>query len=235
MTEDIDVTLLQLELNLWRQIAEAQKSPQAVDWQQLCLAFDQVIAQTPAGLKLATAADAIAEMADVFSARADEFFSTWQRQRVAHEGPILNKDLFAEFVRQSFHLDLGELVAEPELYVRSPSEKSHEDAESRVGEITKEQALLLVGAEPTNWIEGLEYDEDIAAWAKAIALWMQHQPGNPVGFLELLNGAGFEVVQTWLAVLLDEGFVTNRAEGSEFYDGAGILVGLKRDEIAAAW
>jgi hypothetical protein len=98
--------ILQLELNLWQQLAEAQQSPQAVNWQQLCLAFDEAIAQTPAGQKLATAADAISEMADVFAARADEFFSTWHRQRVAHEGPILDDDLFAEFVRQSFHLDL---------------------------------------------------------------------------------------------------------------------------------
>ena len=138
------MTVLQLELDLWQQLAEAQQSPQAVDWQQLCLAFDEAIDRTPVGLRLATAADAIAEMADVFAARADEFFSTWHRQRVAHEGPILDDDLFAEFVRQSFHLDLDELVGVPELYVRSASEKSYVDAESVVAEVTKETALLLV-------------------------------------------------------------------------------------------
>ena len=100
------MTVLQLELNLWQQLAEAQHSPQAVDWQQLCLAFDAAMDQTPVGLKLATAADVIAEMADLLAARADEFFSGWHRQSVAHEGPILDDDLFAEFVRQSFHLDL---------------------------------------------------------------------------------------------------------------------------------
>jgi hypothetical protein len=140
------MTVLQLELNLWQQLAEAQQSPQAVDWQQLCLAFDEAINQTPAGLRLATAADAIEQMADVFAARADKFFSTWHRQRVAHEGPILDDDLFSEFIRQSFHLELDGLVGVPELYVRSASEKSHEDAESRVAEVTKETALLLAGA-----------------------------------------------------------------------------------------
>jgi hypothetical protein len=53
------MTVLQLELNLRQQLTEAQRSPQAVDWQQLCLAFDEAIAQTLAGQKLATAADAM--------------------------------------------------------------------------------------------------------------------------------------------------------------------------------
>jgi uncharacterized protein YggL (DUF469 family) len=230
------MTILQLELNLWQQLAEAQQSPQAVDWQQLCLAFDEAIAQTPAGQKLATAADAISEMADVFAARADEFFSTWHRQRVAHEGPILDDDLFAEFVRQSFHLDLDELVGVPELYVRSASEKSHEAIESVVGEVSKETALLLAGAElePTDVMDGLEYDENVGEWAKAITLWMQQQKLERVGFMELLDGVGYPVVKGWLAVLLDEGFAMDRLEGSEFYRSTGILVALKRDEIAIA-
>jgi uncharacterized protein YggL (DUF469 family) len=228
--------ILQLELNLWQQLAEAQQSPQAVNWQQLCLAFDEAIAQTPAGQKLATAADAISEMADVFAARADEFFSTWHRQRVAHEGPILDDDLFAEFVRQSFHLDLDGLVGVPELYVRSASEKSHEAIESVVGEVTKETALLLAGAEmePTVLMDELAYDENVGEWAKAIALWMQQQKLERVGFAELLDGVGYPVVKGWLAVLLDDGFAMDRLEGSDFYRSTGIFVALKRDEIAIA-
>jgi hypothetical protein len=227
--------ILQLELNLWQQLAEAQQSPQAVDWQQLCLAFDEAIDRTPVGLRLATAADAIAEMADVFAARADEFFSGWHRQRVAHEGPILDDDLFAEFVRQSFHLDLDGLVGVPELYIRSASEKSHEEIESVVTEVTKETALMLVGAEleePEKVIALLEYDEDIAAWAKEIALWMQQQKLERVGFVELLEGVGYPMVKGWLAVLLDEGFAMDRLEGNDFYRNSGILVALKQEEIA---
>jgi hypothetical protein len=228
------MTVLQLELNLWQQLAEAQQSPQAVDWQQLCLAFDEAIDRTPVGLRLATAADAISEMADVFAARADEFFSTWHRQRVAHEGPILDDDLFAEFVRQSFHLDLDGLVAVPELCVRSVSEKSHEDTESLVGEVSKETALLLAGAElePDPMIVVQPYDENVGEWAKAIALWMQQQKLERVGFVELLDGVGYPVVKGWLAVLLDEAFAIDRLEGSDFYRSSGIFVALKRDEMA---
>ncbi len=89
---------LQLQLNLWDQLAKAQQSPQDANWRQLCLAFDTAMLtlqesdQTPVGLRLATAADAIVEMAEVLAARADEFFSTWRR--VPEDGPVLDEDLF---------------------------------------------------------------------------------------------------------------------------------------------
>jgi hypothetical protein len=230
------VTVIQLQLNLWDQLAQAQRSPQDANWHQLCLAFDTAIDRTPVGLRLATAADAIGQMAEVLAARADEFFSAWRR--VPEDGPILDEDLFAEFVRQSFHLELDGLVGVPELYVRSDPEKSHEDAESVVAEVTKETALLLAGAEdevePEEAIALLEHDEDIAAWAKAIALWMQQQKLERVGFGELLDGVGYPVVKGWLAVLLDEGFAIDRLEGSDFYKSTGILVALKRKEISIA-
>jgi hypothetical protein len=221
--------ILQLELNLWQQLAEAQQSPQAVDWQQLCLAFDEAIDRTPVGQRLATAADAIEQMADVFAARANEFFSTWNRQRVAHEGPILDDDLFAEFVRQSFHLDLDGLVGVPELYARSASEKSHEDAESLVGEVTKETALLLAGAadevEPEVAIAQLEYDEDVAAWAEAIRGWMERHQTKEVVLAELLKGVNLPVVKCWLGVILG-GFVQHLSETKGFYDLERVAIAL---------
>jgi hypothetical protein len=76
------------------------------------------------------------------------------------------------------------------------------------------------------------YDEDIAAWANAIALWMQQQKLERVGFAELLEGVGYPVVKGWLGVLLDEGFAIDRLEGSDFYRSAGILVAVKLEEIA---
>jgi hypothetical protein len=80
----------------------------------------------------------------------------------------------------------------------------------------------------------LEYDEDITAWAKAIALWMQQQKLERVGFMELVDGIGYPVVKGWLAVLLDERFAMDRLEGSDFYRSSGILVALMRDEMAIA-
>jgi hypothetical protein len=77
------LTSTQLQLNLWQQLQQAQTEPQATDWRQLCLAFDEAIDRTPVGQRLATAADAIEQMADVFAARADKFFSGWLWTRQA--------------------------------------------------------------------------------------------------------------------------------------------------------
>jgi hypothetical protein len=41
-------------------------------------------------------------------------------------------------------------------------------------------------------------DEDIAAWANAIALWMQQQKLERVGFMELLDRVDYPVVKGWL-------------------------------------
>jgi hypothetical protein len=71
--------------------------------------------------------------------------------------------------------------------------------------------------EPADAIVVQAYDEDIAAWANVIALWMRQHRGDRVGFVELLDGVGFPVVKGWLAVLLDEGFAMDRLEGSDFY------------------
>jgi hypothetical protein len=87
----------------------------------------------------------------------------------------------------------------------------------------------------------LEHDEDIAAWANAqslcvaIALWMQQQKLERVGFVGLLDGVGYPVVKVWLAVLLDEGFAMDRLQNSDFYRSTGILVELKREVRAIAY
>jgi hypothetical protein len=115
---------------------------------------------------------------------------------------------------------------------------AEEDGESVAEEVTKEMALLLAGAadevEPEDAIALLEYDEDVVAWANAIALWMQQQKLERVGFMELLDGVDYPVVKGWLAVLLDEGFAIYRLEGSDFYRSVGILVEMKRGKEAIA-
>jgi hypothetical protein len=49
--------IVQLTLDLWQQLEQIQAQSHATDWQQLCLAFDTAIDQTPVGWRLATAAD----------------------------------------------------------------------------------------------------------------------------------------------------------------------------------
>jgi hypothetical protein len=104
-------------------------------------------------------------MADVLAARAMAWADDWYRQ--PGDGPVLDENLFSEFVRQSLSLDLSDFVAVPELYVRSVSEKSHEDAESVVEYREKAEVLAeletFVSEGAGDEVELQGYDEDIAA------------------------------------------------------------------------
>jgi hypothetical protein len=220
------MTVIQLQLNLWDQLAQAQRSPQDANWQQLCLAFDTAIDQTPVGLRLATAADAIGQMAEVLAARADEFFSTWRR--VPEDGPILDEDLFAEFVRQSFHLELDGLVGVPELYVRDPFEKVHGDGESVVEEVSKEELLGLL--EPESQLEPLpmlelEHDEDVGAWAFLVREWMVSVGVEYGSISEIVNNTQLSSVKVWLSALLSD-FKLERMshEDKDFYDAEQLIL-----------
>jgi hypothetical protein len=217
--------IFQLELNLWQQLAEAQQSPQAVDWQQLCLAFDEAIDRTPVGLRLATAADAIEQMADVLAARATAWADDWYRQ--LGDGPVLDEDLFTEFVRQSFSLDLSDFVAVPELYLRSVSEKSHEDAESVVEYREKTDVLAelesFVGEGAGDDVELQGYDEDIAAWTGTVRGWLKRQGLESAAIRQLQDDTGLSLVRLWLAGLL--GGLEMRQSGG-FYEKAGVAIAL---------
>jgi hypothetical protein len=219
------MTAIQLQLNLWQQLEQAQSQPQATNWQQLCLAFDEAMDRTPVGQRLATAADAFEQMADVLLARATAWAEDWSRR--PGDGPVLDEDLFAELVRQSFSLDLSGLVEEPELYVRSVSEKSHEEADSVVEYREKTEVLAELESfveEDAGGVEQLEYDEDVAAWAEAIRGWMERQGLDEVMFPELTNGVGLSVVKVWLALLLD-GFGLEQRGG--FYDAGAVAIGWR--------
>jgi hypothetical protein len=221
------MTVIQLQLNLWQQLQQAQTQPQATDWRQLCLAFDQAIALTPVHRQLATAADAIEQMAEVLAARAEAWAEDWYRQ--PGDGPVLDQDLLTEFVRLSFSLDLSGLVDEPDLYARSPSEKSHEDIDSVAEEVTKEVALLIAGAEAEeeleNAITGLEYDENIAAWATAIRQWMELKGVDNVSISEVANNTPLSAVKVWLSALLSD-FELERMSHTDkdFYDAEQLIL-----------
>ncbi|MCG9890841.1 MAG: hypothetical protein MH252_07185 [Thermosynechococcaceae cyanobacterium MS004] len=219
------MTIVQLQLDLWQRLEQAQAQPQATDWHQLCLAFDETIDKTPVGLRLATAADAIEQMAELLAARAIAWAEDWYR--LPGDGPVLGDDLFTEFVRQSLSLDLSDLVGVPELYVRSVSEKSHEDTESVVEYREKAEVLAELetfidqGAEDE--IEALEYDEDIAAWAEAVRVWLKRQGLESAAIAQLQQGTGLTLVKLWLAGLLG-GFGLRQSGG--FYDVESVVVGV---------
>jgi hypothetical protein len=226
------MNVIQLELDFRSAIAHALAEPEGADLRMLWRSLQPELLGLSQKEQLQVAGQALCDLAEVCQRRADLMWDEWVDQHNT-DGPIPDEDFLAGLVQKSMFLDISGLVKQPKS--RKGAVATVEDeGESVVAEVTKETALLLAGAEVEDavLVDGLEYDENIAAWAKAIALWMQQQKLERVGFMELLDGVGFEVVKGWLAVLLDEGFAMDRLEGSEFYRSSGIWVALKRDEMA---
>ena len=219
-------TTVQLQLNLWQQLEQAQAQPEVTDWRQLCLAFDETIKLTPVELRLATAADAIEQMADVLLARATAWAEDWNRR--PGDGPVLDEDLFAELVRQSFSLDLSGLVDEPELYVRAASEKAHGDADSVVEYREKTEVLAelesFVDEDSGDAEVELEHDENIGAWAGAIRRWLELSGVESVAITQLREATGLSMVKLWLAALLC-GLGMEQRGG--FYDTGGVEIWVR--------
>ena len=219
------MTAVQLQLNLWQQLEQAQASPEATDWRQLCLAFDEAIDLTPVELRLATAADAIEQMADVLLARATAWAEDWNRR--PGDGPVLDEDLFAELVRQSFSLDLSGLVDKPELYVRAASEKAHEDADSVVEYREKTEVLAELESfvdEDTGEAEvELEHDENVGAWAEVIRGWMDLVRVDSISINEIIRETNLSATKVWIAGLLSD---LELQQTKDFYDFDGVFLNV---------
>ena len=223
---------IQLELDFRSAIALALAEPEVADLRQLWRSLEPELLGLTQKEQLSVAGQALCDLAQVCQRRADLMWDEWVDQHNT-DGPIPDEDFLAGLVQKSMFLDISGLVKQPKSR-RGAIASVENEGESVVEEVTKETALLLAGAElePVALMDELEYDENVGAWANAIALWMQQQKLERVGFVELLDGVGYPVVKGWLAVLLEEGFAMDRLEGSEFYRNSGILVGLRREEIA---
>jgi hypothetical protein len=227
---------IQLELDFRSAIAHALAEPEVADLRMLWRSLEPELLGLTEKEQLQVAGQALCDLAEVCQRRADLMWDEWV-DRHNTDGPIPDEDFLAGLVQKSMFLDISGLVRQPKSR-RGAVAAVEDEGESVVAEVTKETALLLAGAEddvePEEAIAQLEYDEDVKAWAKAIALWMQQQKLERVGFVELMDWVGYPVVKGWLAVLLNEGFAMDRSEGSDFYRSSGIFVALKQEEIAIA-
>jgi hypothetical protein len=125
--------------------------------------------------------------------------------------------MFADLIRQSMHLDLGDLVTEPLLYMRSASEKSDVGGGTVVAYREKDEVLAEIESEIQDG-EAIALDasheENVSAWVGAIQGYLERAEGV-LSFSELVRELGMPVVVVWLGVLLG-GFEVQQAGG--FYD-----------------
>ncbi len=203
----------QLELNLWEQIRKAEAEPTAIAFEQLLLCFDQELERMSAKQKLEHGAEVIQQLAELLAMRAESYFEEWQ-QRYDPTGPAI--DDFSDLMRQSFSLELDDLIEEPEPSYRLPSETNVET--SLVSEMSKDDLLELLEDSAVNSrsldIEKLEGDEDVGAWIRLIQEFLVQRSDEEALFTELIGH--LPRGKAWLAVLLG-GF--HLEQSGDFYEG----------------
>jgi len=230
---------------LWQELEEAADIPEEADLPFLCQMLDQAITLVPEHLRLAVAGEAFVQLAKIYASRASSLLDAWERSYNSL-GLVLTAEGLADLlVRQSLHLDLGDLLQVPEhKYVRS-GESLLASVDSLVGHVDRD-ALLEVLAEQQCELDvddenakakalDVAHDEDVSVWVRAIAQFFSSRQVQSVRLIELVEGVQYPtinrveqqrspLVQTWLALLLGGFRLEQNTE--DFYNMRGIWVWL---------
>lgn len=237
-------TSTQLELNLWQQLEAANHQPEVADLERLWQGLEQALTSIPQGQRLQVAAEAIAQIAEVFCLRADLVLAALEVQD-NFQGPVLPEDFLSGLMRQSMSIDVFDLKEEwlgPEPAIRPRSALGSRVGESVAGEVDKaallqafdsEIELVEVQAQAESAGGTVAHDEDMGGWARAIAQWFAEQePSRPVSLIELQQELRMPLVEVWLGLLLaKEGSYQFMHLGKDFYAPQGVSVATLTPEV----
>jgi hypothetical protein len=221
--------VVQLQLDLWQSLETAAQFPETADVRSLCWMLELSIAEQPLNEQLQMGGNAIAQLADVFAARAELLITNWKQQYDPSE-PVIDLNDCSELFVQSLHLEMDELFEEPEGVCYPEQRRSPCKAEqSLVGEVEKATLLSFVDelelseAELTEQVQDLAHDEPIMEWVEAIQGFLSQQPlGQAVSFVELMRSLALPKVAVWLGLLHGQDWQLQQT--GEFYDGAGVTI-----------
>jgi hypothetical protein len=223
----------QLELPLWDVLKAAAIAPEEADLQQLLHGLDTALLNLDTLEQLQVAAEAIAQIVQVFQERWAIAFEELEAT-ASDEGPIMPTDAFDCYVRQTMEVDFDQFIEPLASLPRKGVEREAENAErcSVVGEL--DQAALLQAldeqmnqhpewteAEAFNQAMEIAHDEDVSTWVEAIATWMENHQTATISLVRLQQSIEMPLVQLWLALLLGEYAIEQRGE---FYDGNQIWI-----------
>ena len=225
----------QLELGLWEVLKEAAIAPDEADLGQLLDGLDATLLALDTVGQLRVAAEAIAQIAQVFYDRSTLAFEELEATN-SDEGPIIPTDAFDQYVRQSVEVDFEQFIEPLASLPRKASERQSLSDEygSVVGELNQ-VALLQALDEQTSRHPGLTeieifnqalaiaHDEDVSTWSEAIAQCMR-QSERPISLVELQQALDISLVEVWLGLLLGDGDYRVAQTHDEFYSLDGIQI-----------
>ncbi len=181
---------------------------------------EAAIEQLPESERLRLAGEALLQVATVYATRSEVWMTEWEE---AYRDPVVQPGFFAEMVRQTMAVDLGELM-EP-TSPRKPRTRRVGPTETAEGSIaaTVDKEALLVMVEQLEaeqesqkqQVWAISHDENVSDWVEAIAQRLQQVPDPKVSLLELCRCLGMSWVEVWLGVLLG-GFELEQR--GEFYE-----------------
>lgn len=181
--------------DLWRSLQTAIAQPEAVELATLWQVLETALAPLPQETQLRVAAEAIAQIAEVYAARAEAILSTLDGEPTLTE-PILDADFLSGLVKQSTSLNLEALVEAAPAEQRS--RVSH-PIDSVAGVIDKQTLLdALEAMQPLSIVHA----ENVGDWSKAITSYLQQHAA--VSLVEAQQTLKMPLVELWIGALLSE-------------------------------
>ncbi|MGQ9873432.1 hypothetical protein [Leptodesmis sp.] len=191
----------QVDIQFAAAVQAAIARPEQANLDELWQALQQVLADQPDDVQLKLAGEAIAQFADVLSAKAEAWIAAWE---AAHNPPdttepILTAEMLASFLRQSMSLNLEGLVENFSRTLHSPEE----GVKSLIGTVEKELLLAMVDAlEAKEEALAIAHAEDVSQWVTTIARYLKENSRKQVSLSELQQSLSLSFVEIWLGLLL---------------------------------
>jgi len=178
-------------------------------WQELEVSVQQHDLLPEKALEVA--AEGISQIVLQFTQFAELTFE--ELEAVAERGVVLPADVFDQYVRQTVEVDFEQFVEPLAALPRKSPEREISHGDSVVGELDQAAVLQvldqqmsqepeLTEAEIFNRTSALAHDEDISAWSKAIARWLEEHQISTIPLVQLQQAMGMPLAQLCLTLLL---------------------------------
>lgn len=182
---------------------------------------------------LEVAAEGISQIVLQFTQFADLAFE--ELEAVAERGVMLPEDAFDRYVRQTMEVDFDQFIEPLTNLLRKSPERKVLEGDSVVGELDQAAVLQvldeqmsqkpeLTEVEIFNQALALAHDEDVSAWAGAIARWLEEHQVSTIPLIQLQQAMGIPLIHLWLALLLGDQFVVEQRRS--FYDLSGVWISI---------
>lgn len=206
--------IVQLELNLWDTLDSAALAPEDADLQQLWEILLAAIAPLNTHDQLHVAAAAIARIAQLVGDRSLITFEELMAD-FSDEGPVMPKDAFDRYVRQTMQVDFDQFIEPLPSPPRQPSERQYsrmfpKDGRSVVGILEKSDLLEALEQQQQEFDEAQDYAkaletahaEDVSVWVGTLADYIKQQSSEAVCLTQLQQALPMSLIEIWLGLLL---------------------------------